>query len=601
LHDRIETLSKTHRLLAQGSQASMADLLLRAKKTIRWSLRLGNKLRTEAPLPTAAGVFATLTAQISILLAFLLPIKVIVMLGAERMTGANPAELQGLDQQSMIILLSIGAVLFFGLHLLASYVEKLAISRGAKQLLTRTDKLVLFENQDEVATIAYKQFTTALSGGIFVILSLLLLLWLYPLIPLLLFVFTSLVFLLLIISGRYERVRNQLENNLEAWLTPVATTGFLLAFSLLVADFMIGQPPPLTPAILALLLTRRLSKKTQTSISSLVKLARKRAQIDALFFNQQVLLKDLNADKTIWPLLLPEQRSEWVPQVLASVIEGECRELRDCHWWPLAESHIVALHCEFNDGPDLLIKLFDSSCTSQALHEATLLSDAPALLPAPVWRGMTELQGYHCHIFQLPNGARPLAYDIDEAQFEALRHELLQTQPPANLVTRYTRSHPIIDQRLGNKLLLRLKIATDTQTEQSLLKASQRLASWRVHLQDKPLAFSLPFEARNLLESADGKILVLHWGNWVLEPCGYDWPIDPETFAGLAQVLESARLARTDMASSSAEQLLLVALSARFEQSLVAAQYDVALALLGAINECLDRLEKCAPACVSDA
>ena len=584
-------MNKTHRLHGRDSQASLADLLLRIKKNLRWSLSLGNKLRKEVPMATAVGVFATLTSQASMLLAFFLPLKVIIMLGSDRPSRFTLPQLQGLDHQSMIMLLSMAAVFFYGLHLLATRVVKLAASRGAEQLLTRTGKLVLFENQDEIAGSAYKQFTTALAGGVFVLLSLLVLLWLYPLIPLLLLAYTGLASLLLLLGGRHPGLRDQLENNLETWL-PIATTiGFLLAFALLVSDFLIDQPPPLTPSILALLLTRQLSKRSQTAIASLAKLTRKRVQIDALFFNRQVMLKDSPQDKTIWPLLLPEQRGKWVPQMLASTLGEECGSPLLIRWWPLGESNVVALHCEFPDGPAMLIKLFDSTRTTQAVHEATLLSDACPGIPAPVWRGMAEIQGFHCHIFELPDCVQSPGTDTGTSLW-GVRTDLLQSEPPAELVARYARSHPVIGQRLNNKLLRRLMIATDPHTEPALVQASQRLDSWREHLRSMPLAFVLPFEQRNMLEDGSGKVFLLHWGEWALEPCGFGWPSESAEHEELQQALDAAKRVRSDLAPISVDHLLLTALSSTFERSLLDQQYDAALALLVPINDCLDRLEK---------
>jgi len=95
-----------------------------------------------------------------------------------------------------------------------------------------------------------------------------------------------------------------------------------------------------------------------------------------------------------------------------------------------------------------------------------------------------------------------------------------------------------------------------------------------------------------MLEDRSGKIFLLHWGEWALEPCGFGWPSESAEHEELQQALDAAKRVRSDLAPISVDHLLLTALSSTFERSLLDQQYDAALALLVPINDCLDRLEK---------
>jgi hypothetical protein len=581
-------LAKSKHTPAHDDQPGWGDALHSLKETLRWTLSLGNKLRHKVPQATTLCVLASLTSQTAMLVAFLLPLKVVILLGSDGLPSYYPPILAPLGRETLIIWLSITSVAFYGLNLLAEYLVKISASRGAKRLLASTGKLTLFEDQDEIASNAYKQFTSALAGSLFVVLAILLLLWLYPVIPLLLGIYMTGIVLVLAFASGHASIRKSLEKHPVTLITVVTSVAFLLSFIGIVADFLIGTPPPLTSAIVALLLSRQLTNKIKTSSASLSKLLQHRSQIDALFFHRQILPKEPATAKTVWPLLLPAQRRSWAPQVLAAVAGNEWPAPFRINWWSLGEQNIAALHCEYHDRPGIFLKLFEHNRTRQALHEATLLSVPPLQLPAPIFLGTTMLGGFHCHVLQLPERAARQINEITAQQHLQLLHSLLAVQPPKDLIARYCRSHPLISQRLSESMLQRLD-AVAPGGLQELLEIREQIDHWRSTLHAMPPGFCVKPEPGSLLETQDGELLLLHWGNWSLEPCGYGWPTDPQE---LQRALTAAQLQREDLASTTTDQLLLVALSAELERFLQSGQPDKALPLLAPINDCLLRLDK---------
>lgn len=570
-------------------QPGAGDLLQTLKAKIRWSLSLGNKLRRKAPWPTAMCVLTALTSQMAMLAAFLLPLKVIMLLGSGKVPKFLPPELAGMGHETLIVLLSCASIVFYGLNLLSENMGKLALNRGVKQLIASSGKMVLFEDQDEIASTAYKQYTTALAGGLFVCLALVLQLWLYPAIPLLLIIYLSLLTLLVTLAVRNATLRNQIENNLLSWIPVFTSLAFLLVFAGMVADFLIGTPPAFTPAIVALLLTRQLTNKSKSAITSLAKLLRQQTKIDALFFQRAVVLTETPQEKTIWPLLLPQARKEWVPQVLAEMLGKEWAEPAAIHWWSSGQLNIGMLHCTYPDRTGVLLKLYESNRANQALHEATLLGGDTPTRAFPKLLGTTELNGFHCHALQVPLGARPV-FDISESRLVELRQRLLAIQLPKQLITRYCRSHPQLGQRLSLQGLQRLFVTTREADEQQLNKLLQRLQVWRDQLHKMPLCLSVKAELPNLIENDAGELMLLHWGNWALEPCGFDWPC-PEALQP-AVAAAAAQLARNDLTEIPGDLLRLVVLSASLERNCAEQQYGKAVQWLGPLNECLDQLEK---------
>lgn len=197
-------------------QPGMTDFLHNLRNIVRWTLGLGNKFRRKAPLATTLCVLASLTSQTAMLVAFLLPLKVVILLGADGLPRYYPPALAGLGRETLIIWLSGASVAFYGLNLLAEKVVGIAANRGAIRLLASTGKMILFEDQNEIAGSAYKQFTSSLAGSVFVFLAILILLWIYPVIPFLLFVYLTVIVLTLAALAKHANIRRQLEKILLA-------------------------------------------------------------------------------------------------------------------------------------------------------------------------------------------------------------------------------------------------------------------------------------------------------------------------------------------------------------------------------------------------
>ncbi|NER64022.1 hypothetical protein G3436_09105 [Pseudomonas sp. MAFF212427] len=70
-----------------------------------------------APLLTAASVGLTIASQLLFLVSFLLPLKVILLLGRETIPGYFPDFMVAFGRERLIVVLSVASVLFYFSHL----------------------------------------------------------------------------------------------------------------------------------------------------------------------------------------------------------------------------------------------------------------------------------------------------------------------------------------------------------------------------------------------------------------------------------------------------------------------------------------------------
>src|SRR5690554_3983349 len=123
---------------------------------LRWNIRLAAKFLWAAPFATCAVVFFTLVSQLSMLLAFFLPLKVLILLGSDDVPSYFPQFFGSVERDWLIIIMSITTGFFYIFYLLAQRLVLIGGELGANTLMQRGRKLVLFEHQDALAQQAYK-------------------------------------------------------------------------------------------------------------------------------------------------------------------------------------------------------------------------------------------------------------------------------------------------------------------------------------------------------------------------------------------------------------------------------------------------------------
>lgn len=558
-------------------------------KSLRWMLSLGGKFARVVPLQTFTIVGLTLVSQVSALLASFLPLKVVILLGSERLPRYLPDSWSVLEREVLIGLLCLGAL---GGYLVYLFTERLILhitSRGTQRLLLRSHKMALFENQDELAQEAYLSFTRALAGAVFISLALLGLGIFYPQMALLLLGYLLLAALLLgLLQRQAEGVRQVLQRRLTAVLAVTASLGFFAAFAYLVADFIFWTPPGVIIGIIALLLTRQVMQRLAAMVGDLVSLQRQQIKLDVLFFHGKVFMPALPGDKSeFWGLLTVQQRQAWVAEMLREFTPWRQGPLH-VQWQQSGVANIASLLVNTEIGR-FYIKLYDSNRRTFALHESTLLMERPAHLPALSLLGATQLGGMQCLLYVLVDGEFVSPRVAKKLQ-KSLLTGFMSVAPSDALRQRYMRSRPLLWQRLRVSLLERMQVAVaDDEQQQGLDALLACLPQLNGLLQQLPLWIATPDTGpTHLYRGADNQVVLLNWSRWYMEPVAAGWPM--ARLDDLPAVLLQVQAVRKDMEGVSVRHLELAALSAALEVSCNAQRYTDAMALLPNL---LSHLEIC--------
>ncbi|WP_325948648.1 hypothetical protein QCL51_18455 [Pseudomonas sp. LTR0] len=551
------------------------------KSTLGWCLSLGMKLLRVVPLTTITVQITTLASQIFLLLAFFLPLKVIILLGSEKIPNYFPTALQAVKKSHLIVSLSIAAAVCYIFYLLSELLIAYCCRQGARTLLMRSAKLNIFENQEKIAAYAYSKFTRAMAAALFFTLSALVLLMIYPKLLVIVLTYMTLASLLCVTTYNLSpAIQVQFQQNHGNILNALSATGFLLSFFCLVADFLYFPHQRIFHAVIAVLVMRQALQRMTSMVQDIVSLRMQHRQINAMFFQSQPLLEQRQNNHQLERLLSPTSREDWVEKLLHQA-GVDTRNGLQISWHQIDAVDVYAFHItvQSNIEPEeYLAKLFGNNIANLAEQERLLLGSQPNL-PSLEWLGHYLLQGVDCHLFRL-NGHKKLVRRQIGDGVVAINEQLMRCEPASELILRFSRTRPYLEQRLERSMLETLRFVCSTPEEAE--KVERLLGSWECiinKLSGLPRQIiSLDITSEALLVSASQQYQLSHWSSWRIEAVGSNWPVVEKD--RLRKAIETARCERPSLANTTTNDVILSAFMYSLERFLLRKDYPAALRLL---------------------
>jgi hypothetical protein len=556
-------------------------------QSVRWSLSLGGKLFRVVPGFTLGSIVATVLAQLFLLIGFLLPLKVVLLLGSDHVPAYFPAFLREWGRDWLIVILSAASVLFYLLHLLSGKFVEISSVAASGRLLLKSKKMALFDNQDEIASKGYQRYTQSLAGVCFVSICLVGMFFLYSKLALVIILyialgFVSVVFFLSVFSSLAEKFSRSLGTLSKV----IGSVGFLVAFGFIVFDHLVGEAPGLLTSVVSLILARQLYGRASGVIGDIHGLYSQKAQLSALFFHGQVFHPPIKSEQRgIWSLLEPNARKAWLRALLQEAA-GRTVQNIGMEWCDIG---VPDVYCFLVSGQaerfekTFLIKLFNANRNAWAKHEATLLTGEHRLPSLPLV-SVTVVEGLHCHVFDA-TGYSPCGKSETSRVLPDFRASLSECMPSEGLAAAYIRTRPLVWQRLDDSMVLRVQYLLDAKVDGALVeRLIDALPVIEKELKALPLALSLPDIRPGMLwKGPDGRYLLSHWSRWDLEPLGSRWPYADDREQHLEDQLGRVQVKRPDCKSVTVSQVRLSALFTELEVRIQRGRYGDAYLLMSPI------------------
>lgn len=496
---------------------------------LRWFASVWRQLIRHTPFAAPMTAGTLLISQLAQVVAFLLPLKVILLLGG----NGIPRYFQGfvtMETRSLwIVLLCAGAVLLFALSQFMDWLADRQSQRGALVVLDNARKITLFNDQDAGVREQYRRLCEVMAEGATVLVGLAVGLYIFPTL------FAFLILVVVVMAGATmglssigsvnyrHRVERWLNANSKGLLRILSSSGFLLGFLFLVFEFYRLSELNLLIAIISLILSRRIFQALTNFVNGQIRLAEHHQRVDALFFHERQLQSDTSrGGQRFWKLFAPAVRlarsQEWIRA------RGARSGVESSRWWDGGQSNVAwfALAEESSGRESILEKIYLPKQHSQGNHEIYLLEriDLKAIhAPRLLAKGQVE-EFLWLHLLCPPGTAVPRARR-GEIQ-RRLMFDLWSYVPPEEIVDSYLRSHPPLWARVDRALVGRVLLAAEQPAERQLVETFQRrLEEMQQRLKAVPLHIYNPdISDRNLMLDEQDSPCVLCWGRWSLEPIG---------------------------------------------------------------------------------
>ncbi len=563
-----------------------------------WYLYLSRKFYQRSKWSFLVIPILTLISQTSQLLAFLLPLKVLILLGTPEIPSYFPTEMTQWGRKPLIVVLASIAVVLYILHAVVEKLETWLILREARELVVQANKITLYSNQNEIVRNAYRHFSRSTAGFFFIILALVCLAALYPTVIAFFSVYIlSCVLLLWLLSNFFKGLAEWMETKNLEMANGIGSVGFLLVFLFIIYDAFQQTAPSILFGIIALLLFRQILTQARIIGASLRALFRQQEVTSALLFHKELPDSLTVQDGYLWQQLNSDNRDNWIRNIVAPYL-GKIPEQITARWFQTGVADVFAYEVILaEDGQNFLVKVFDTKRTLLAKNEALILSDIPSL-PSPKLLAVEVVEGFHCHLFHRIEGEKPRDPDRIWWQMELFESLMLEHLPSEILINQYQRTHPLLWQRLNTQWLNNLNKVANNLDEQA-----QRDVGWLEQhnkavcqiLKDLPLTVIHSGINRDTLirDNQTNRVAAIQWGSWKLEPWGAGWPIRVEYLDRLesfvVNMLQESKPKREIVYSS---DVRLSALMYALESFCRYQNFVAAVELLPQVRQCLEFREQ---------
>jgi hypothetical protein len=509
--------------------------------------------------PTLGLITASGAAKITRLLAFMLPLKVVLLAGS----GGVPRYFQFFvhpdDKTAWIIGLTGAAfVCYFATLALEAFSTRIAHDVSS-DILHEAGVVSKLSNQTEDAQSYYEKFCQISAHLLFALTGLLALAlfntWLFTALVMLFVI--QFIFSAWLVRGENDlhpsRVKAYVFEKLKNYLGILSSINFLAAFLVILVPFLITDNGNILVAIGSIIITRQMLGSLVAAVSNANSLSKNRHRIDPLVFRDFYLEEpEAKEGQTLRNYFHKKSRERRVAGVLRSIVSPET-EL-EVRWEdsPLGGINTFVIMDGKDKGADSLfyqMQVFSLKKFHQLENEEFLFRHIPrSHLCAPEVLVRFAEGPFECQICEYGQGESVTLMEWREI-LPALLQQLWALTPPRVLVDAYIASNPLINKRLSESLIKRLDIALDSDQEisvfedflQRLPEISMRLQQLPIYIHNKQLEYK---NVASLKESQ--RYYIMSWRNWSIEPLGSWLPsiIKEDQVTGM---LENVRSIRSDI------------------------------------------------------
>lgn len=525
---------------------------------------LGVFLRTHAIL-TPALILSKATAQITKLLAFFLPLKVLLLVASPGVPRYFQFFIDPQYRNEWVVGLSVAAVACYLLTIVLDRLSDYCAEIGSANLLQKSSRLSVIGNQRSIAKRYFGEFSGLAANLLLVgvIFSVGFYVYSVLFLSLAVFIFAQILFTWAVLKfvdlAEPVGFGGYIVKRTNGYLGYLEAVNFLAVFGFLVVDFLLFSGINILIAILSFLMIRRLLASLTTVAGDAVQLSKQRHRIDPLIFlsEKHTRRQPRNQFKLNRYFGVQARQSRLAEILLAAGIGG-IAEVSSI-WFDASRpgSYLFDVYARDEAGAVVFrgVEHVFSSRHKQVQENEALILEAlgPSALHFADVVHQYEIGDFYSRILDLTGFERISQRDWRARYQSELVARLWSVDPGEELRLVFELSRPYLHERLKIETLEVLDVAADTGPKRRTLEALRR------RLPEVCEALGcLPVFPHNHILAPTGVFVDVHphlkvidWGRWSLEPIGVG--VDAEAITGRAVTrwasVLSPRMPELEMAS----------------------------------------------------
>lgn len=570
-------------------------------RAVAWFFRIQGVYLRGQPLATIGLIAAVLGERVFSLLAFFLPLKVLLLAGSEGVPKYFAFFMEVEEKPFWLGVLAASAVVFYLVAVVLEKLSSVLAERAGEGVLMGANAIYVTSLQRKEASTYFLQFATISASVTLLALSLLVMgvinFWL-P-ITLIVLMVLEFAFPVAVMQRTVSRGRpvseSWMTSSWQGYLSACRSINFLSGFGVLLASFMLGAQGNVIWAVLAIIILRQSLTAGASVVGLLIGLYRKRPNIDPLTFRESRLVRqDVPESRDFRVLFEHERRTRIIRELLDGLGYGEVAftsSYRDG-----AHRGIYEFLIEVEARDELLLLNVFSRQSANLLEHENLLFDyvSRERVGAPsVLAGFSE-GPFQCQLLRLGSGEFASGQEWQSLGSE-LYSSLSGLRIPEKLSEDYLVSHQAIEDRITDELVSRTVVALDTSEQRRIFEEfRRRLLEFRDLVKTVPLRLQnrdlLP---RNVIRLRDDSSIITNWRRWSVDRIGSIAPqtLPEEVLAGVGRELARSEPMMEALGEERVAVLLLLVRDAvALEQSIQTESFKLALRHMCAILVRMDSL-----------
>lgn len=515
-----------------------------------WLLGLTRKLFSNSPAVMLLSVVLFLANQASLLIAFFLPLKVIILLGSPSVPKYLRWLVDDSNRDDFIIILALLSVGFYLLFLLTEIVLKRLALQSARKIELRLKKVAQFKQHnlflEEVVIRTVRTIASYLLIGI----SLALIGLINGLVVLVLVIvlIVQLSILSRVIAYSFQPSKSDVKRAFLAkrpiWLNFLSSTLFFTGFAASVYSYLYQSDFNLLLGILVILLIRQTTQRGLAVINDGFFLVQNRSKIEATLYKSAVFDRgDIPEVEGHLDLFNIETRAQLLTEILKR--ESLRLEVDEFNWYDSGFKDIVMLKAtDTKNGRDVWVRVYQDSATAAYQTESFIykkskllgLRTISCLSMGSIW-GLKYIVGETPPVKSIsPREAKPIGNVYKLLSW--------QQQLDTDVKKFFELNYSTIFVRLTVKKISKAKVACNSVDDENILRLFiEGLEEVTVLLARQPLFLcNRTTQFFNLFIDNDGIPLVVSWRNTTMEPVCSDLKYEQlQKFTPLAEVAEDLR------------------------------------------------------------